>query len=1134
MRAALCRGWLLVFACLLCQQAGAQSYPFRIYGLEQGLPQSSARCFVQDNYGFLWVGTQVGLARFDGLKFKVFTVDEGLAANDISALVVDKSGTLWIGTQGGGISRFDGPGFTNFTTAQGLPSNYVKDLIVTHQGQLFAATETGLAHMQENAFHPIPLSDPTLSARITALAESTDSTLMVGGDAGMFLYDSKRLVRITGKNSPLQFIQAMAYHGKDSLYIGTSRGLWLYSTATHKTTNIPLQLSSPSILTLLSSKAGLWAGGPEGVALLESKRSLYFTQKNGLPGKHVLFLSTDREGNVWICTHDGGLVQYNGFQFEMYGMPEGLPDQTVWDIHQDRQKRYWFGTENGMALLQDGTITDVSQRFNLLDKSINAFSEDTSGNIWFAYTYKGIGWYDGTRVKNIPLETVGPVKLFRDVICAPDGSVWVATSEGILNYNQGNVKHYKTPRMDNDITNVFLDNNGMLWGASINGLMSIRKDSLHRQSTGLGLAFDVVNDIAQTQDETLWLVTDGGLVKFKDGKFKSYTPPKYYPNSQIMWSIQPDSMGNLWIGATRGIYRFTQADSSFRFYGQREGFLPQETNVNAVSRDSEGNIWFGTVKGAVKYNPRKDEISMLAPRPYISGIRLNNGTEDWHRFASKAEGKLDVPAPADSNEPLALKVPYDYNTLSFDYVGLHYKIPENNQYKYRLTGLNDDFSPPTSRTTVDYTSLQPGIYTMEVHAANSDGKWTTEPARLTFEILPPWYRTFWAYLAYVCVGVASAYSFLRLRDKRYQAKTFQLEELINQRTRETNEEAAALERALNDKEQTLENLRTTQRQLVQQEKMAALGSLVSNTAHDINTPLGVIRANSAYIDSILPELLQTLPVFLKSLTESEMQAFQKLATQSSGQDLNQLSTREVRSIKSTLEQQMITVGILHAEELMPKLIQCGITSLDNIRPLLRNPRLDEILSQAARLRQLRINLQNISSSAEKTRKVVYSLSSITKEYNHTYRERIELKHIIEQVLQSYSTYLKARIRVYTKWATSSFIIANPDEIQQVFTHIIFNAIQALSKGGRFVIELMNDGDKVIVQLTDDGPGIPADAIPHIFEPFFTTKQSGEGSGLGLFITKKIVENHGGTIQLTSAPGRTTFTIVLTLANPETH
>lgn len=407
-----------------------------------------------------------------------------------------------------------------------------------------------------------------------------------------------------------------------------------------------------------------------------------------------------------------------------------------------------------------------------------------------------------------------------------------------------------------------------------------------------------------------------------------------------------------------------------------------------------------------------------------------------------------------------------------------------------------------------------------------------QPTASTEFELPQWYAEWWAIVLWLLVITLVGYAIFYWRSQRYLKRALRLEEIVTERTRELALKNTALEKALADKDNALKALQATQRQLVIQEKMAALGTLTSSTAHDINTPLGVIRAASAHLEEMMPDLLRQLPVFLQSLGPEEMQAFAWLATDDRQQDFVPLSTREQRQIKHRIVEQLTAMGVPKAEDLVSNLLQCGVTDAGQLGPWPKLPRFEEVLRLASKVRQIRNNLGNISSSAEKTRKVIFNLSAITKEYNHTYREKVDVKAIIEQVLVSYSTYLKARIRVYTKWQDSIYVTANPEELQQVFTNIVFNAIQALGSEGRIMIEIRSEGNMAVAVFTDDGPGIPPEALGHLFEPFFTTKEKGEGSGLGLFISKKIVENHGGKIGVASEPGRTSFTVSIPLAEEE--
>ncbi len=326
---------------------------------------------------------------------------------------------------------------------------------------------------------------------------------------------------------------------------------------------------------------------------------------------------------------------------------------------------------------------------------------------------------------------------------------------------------------------------------------------------------------------------------------------------------------------------------------------------------------------------------------------------------------------------------------------------------------------------------------------------------------------------------------------------------------------------------TLDHLRATQQELIQTGKMAVLGQLVASVAHEINTPLGAIRASSSNIEKATESLITDLPPLLRSISAEELKAFLVLVT-FARENYMRLTSREKRKKRRELTNQLKEQGIDRSRVLSDMLVDMGIhETTPALLAILALPQRENLLQGAYNLTRLMQNNHNILTAVERASKIVFALKSYSHQSHSGEHREIQLLDGIETVLTLYYNQIKHGVEVITDYEKLPEIIGDPDQLNQVWTNLIHNALQAIHNQGTLKICAKHESSQMIrVDIQDNGPGIPADIQERIFEPFFTTKAVGEGSGLGLDISKKIVEEHGGVISVQSQPGKTVFTVVL--------
>ncbi len=768
-------------------------YGHQTWQTDNGLPQNAVTAILATRDGYLWIGTQGGLARFDGLRFTTFHRGntEGFKDNFISCLAEDEEGRLWIGTRGG-LLQYDEGRFTAFSTAQGLPIDYIRALYVDHNNRLWIGTYGGgLSYLHEDRFHTFTTEDGLSHNLVRAIHEGQDGRLWVGTAEGLNCLEDNEFSSYTFSDSPsANSVRSIYEDRRGVLWIGTNGGgLYRLEEGRFENPERYEELSNDVVWSILEDRDhNLWIGTGDGLKRIDQS-GVVSTLRSGSGLSHNLVgpLFEDAEGNLWVGTRMGLDVLRDG-KFTMYTTQEGLPDDFIRSVYEDRAGTLWVGTgAGGLARLRRNEFEVLTTREGLAHMEVRSLVEDRDGGLWVG-TRQGL-----TRFSNGSAESYGRAEgltheYINVVYVDSRDDLWIGTSGGGLFRRRGNGPVESIVLDDEPTTRVVRcileDSRGRMWIGTEGGLQKLEGDEIIRYTEEDGLSNDFIFALHEDADGMLWVGTAYGLNCYDNGKIDAFTSQDGLLE-EVVFQILEDDQNNLWLSGGRGVSRIGRRqllefarDRARKLtpvtYGRVDGLHASECNGGtqpAGWKTRDGRLWFPTVEGLASIEPDRIQINHRSPRVVIEKLTVGDEAFDpvaGHRF------------------------PTSRTALEISYTGLSFIAPEKIKFKYRLAGFDEDWIDAGTRREAFYTNIPPGEYVFQVLASNNDGVWSDEGPSFAFVVEPPFYRTslFYAVTAvlFVMLGVGAH----RIRMKRRVARENKLENLVTKRTYQLEEANQAL------------------------------------------------------------------------------------------------------------------------------------------------------------------------------------------------------------------------------------------------------------------------------------------------------------------------------------------------------
>jgi ligand-binding sensor domain-containing protein len=835
------------------RQKSITQYTLDIWTTKEGLPQNSVDCIAQTTDGYIWMGTQEGLVRFDGVRFTVFDKSntEEIDNNYITALFVDRSNRLWIGTYDGGVIVYADKKFHAVDTIPFFANAHVRAIHEDRSGRLWVAVRSrGVVCIDNGVQHVYDTARGLTSNEPWTFCEDDLGRMWIGTEGGISIVENGRIHSLTTKNGLVSDLVNALCRGKDgTIWIGTNMGMMnvpldLSNRSGRKTYSVDDGLPDRIVYSIYSDQSDLvWIGTRKGAALLNNGVISTFTTGDGLSYENVAAVFVDREKNVWLGTDGGGINVLREGIFSTLTKRQGLPSDVIWTVYEDSEERMWIGTDEGLALLNHDR-TSVSRTFTvqngLHDNEVYSIGADAGGTIWVA-TANGLNI-----IRNGKIQSVAPTDKTKDIITGcifidTRNRVWVATAgNGVLLFVNSTLHAtYTTARglAGNYINLISEDRKGNIWiGTDGEGVSVINDTGIVSYTEEHGLPSNFIHSIYIDSANVVWIGTfGGGLARWKNGQIASLTTRRGLYNDGLL-TVMEDDLGNMWFTSNKGIFYIKKSEVNAcmdgltpmvtsRTLGKADGLKSTEFNGGvqpAGWKSHNGTLWFPTAYGVATIDPVSIQVNQQQPLVVFEELVTDNRAVHAHNSGI---------------------VPPGTERYEFRFTGLSFINPSTITFKVKLEGYDNEWDDIGTRRSAYYTHLPPGTYTFAVHAANSDGVWSERAATFTFTQEAYFYETTAFYISLSVLGALLIYGGYRLRIRSIRHRSLTLERLVNERTKDLHDAQAETVRLLDE----------SQRQKAIAEKANEMKTqLLDMVAHDLKTPLVSVSIFTKELQNIAP------------------------------------------------------------------------------------------------------------------------------------------------------------------------------------------------------------------------------------------------------------------------------------------
>jgi signal transduction histidine kinase/ligand-binding sensor domain-containing protein len=1074
---------------------------------KDGLPPEVYRELEFDKKGNVWLENPTSL-QYDGSRFKEFDV----MGTDFTtwSILIDKNDHLWI--HGFKIAKdsiedrimiFDG---IRCKDVEGLQ---VKSKVSNRSQRLgmFAGADKSIwvINTLERKIMKYEGVEVVESFESGDLSLQDGTSLQDLGDEGLFIFDFTNAALTRIKAGYIETVELKTILPETRIIeINVTDSNTFYARTTSGTYRIDNKkatlLNKDSRGLFIDKNNFVWNFTDKGIQKSKGNITLEFENSSLFNNSMGLNLNRDNNNNTWIAGQsligrfDETIKTYNNL-FDVGGYTSRFPN-----MYQARNSDIYLGTlTKGLIHLDGTTLTQYDfqkkQPKNSRENLILSIAEDPEGNIWFTQLGGKLTKFDGDFFQSYSLGTFLSEILHVDSA----GTFWLSTrdqvleKEGLYKFDGKDFLQITTPSdLGFGITSASTDTDGAAWIGTGEALWKFDKGIFTKYTTQDGLPNDFINTVQPDAKGNIWIGTDNGLSIFDGKRFRNYGRPEGIIEKNI-GTIIPDSTNNkFWIkgqgsdNLTAASYNDQTKELQVETFSANQGF-PIPSSI-AFLVDQQGLIWLSTWNGDLvrfdyqtlkknsnpfpihlntilvngeslvwsELNENYSEDSLISKTEMISRFGKEKSTEEIEALKETFSSiSYDSLIPFDFI-PIGLELPFSANSLSFEFTAIDPFFSKSTLYQYYLDGFDKAWSPLSKNNTANFGNLMEGSYTFQLKALNPYGIWSE--MSYSFRVLPPWYRTWWAYLMYAFLFFGAITGFIRWRTNKLKSEKAVLEQEVSHRTSELKE--------------SLEHLKSTQAQLIQSEKMASLGELTAGIAHEIQNPLNFVNNFSEVSEELVDEMKE-------EIEKGDFEEVKFIANdlKENLSKINHHGKRADAIVKGMLEHSKANKGEKAPTDLNALADEFVRLSYHGMRAK------DKTFNADFKL-DLDPNLPQVNVVASDIGRVILNL------VNNAF----------------YAVHEKSK----STPQPSRNIGTGPQGGEGYKPEVIFKTTVTKSPSGDLGVE---------ISVQDNGNGIPEHIKEKIFQPFFTTKPTGSGTGLGLSLSYDIVKAHGGELKVWSEEGR---------------